>query len=105
MSRKDAILIASRTLSVFFTVWALTEISYLPEFLHSYLRYNGEGIAQTEYVHYMHHYHLLRLGFLITRIIGYALLARWLYKGGRGVEEVLFPAHSDKITIQGGEFN
>jgi hypothetical protein len=101
MSRKDAIVIASRALSVFLTVWALTEISYLPEFLHSYLRYTSEGIVQTEYVHYMHHYHLLRLGFLITRIVGYALMARWLYKGGQGVEALLFPAQSDEITIQG----
>ena len=38
MSRKDAVLLASRALAVLFIVSALIEMSYLPERLHSFLR-------------------------------------------------------------------
>jgi hypothetical protein len=34
---------------------------------------------------------LLAIGFLITRIVGYSLLARWLFRGGHEVEELLLP--------------
>lgn len=76
MSKKDAIVVASRILSVLLTIWALSEVSYLPEFLHSYLHYSRDGVACSAYGQYMQHYYLLRLCFLITRIIGYSLMAQ-----------------------------
>lgn len=100
MSREDAVSIVSRSLSVLFTVFALVEMSYLPEFVHSYLRYTGEGVTQTSYVEYMHHYHLLRAGFLIARIVGYLLFARWFYKGGPAIEDLLLPSHVDERPVQ-----
>ena len=39
ISRKDAVTLASRTLAVLLTVWALRDVSYLPETLHSFLHY------------------------------------------------------------------
>lgn len=99
MSRKDAVVIASRILSVFMTVFALAEVSYLPEFLHSYLRYADQGTGSSAYLQYLHHYYLLRTGFLITRIIGYLLMARWLHKGGPGVQELLLPSSSEQETV------
>ena len=39
MSRRDAIVLASRTLAVLLTVGALTDVSYLPERLHSFLHF------------------------------------------------------------------
>jgi hypothetical protein len=99
MSRKDAVVIASRVLSVFFTISALCEVSYLPEFVNSYLHYNVE-VTTSAYVEYMHHYYLLRLGFLVTRIIGFVLMARWLHKGGAGVEELLLPSTHESAPVQ-----
>lgn len=98
MSSKDGVLIASRILSVFFTVWALGEVTYLPEFLHSYLHYTDPDIVPSAYVQYMHHYYLLRVGFLVTRIIGYFLMARWLYKAGPGIEELLLPSQTEQTV-------
>jgi hypothetical protein len=74
ISRKDAVLLASRTLAVLLTVSALADVSYVPERLHSFLHYlNYESSsAATEY---MRHYYLIALGFLVTRIIGFALMA------------------------------
>ena len=91
MSRKDAIVLASRTLAVLLTVWALTDVAYLPGSLHSFLHYLYDERPSTPGVPYMRHYHLISLGFLITRIVGYSLMARWLYRGGPEIEELLLP--------------
>ena len=99
MSRKDAIMLASRTLAILLTVWALTDVSYLPERVHSFLHYiNQENYSAS--TQYMGHYYLIELGFLVTRIVGYSLAARWLYKGGPEVEELFLPAELRENSVQ-----
>jgi hypothetical protein len=92
MSRKDAIVLASRTLAVLLTVWALTDASYLPERLHSFLHYLNHEPASSGAIEYGRHYYLIELGFLVTRMVGYSLMARWLFKGGPEIEDLLMPA-------------
>jgi hypothetical protein len=48
----------------------------------------------------MRHSHLISLGFLITRIVGFSLMARWLFKGGSEVEELLLPSESKQEAAQ-----
>ena len=91
MSTKDAVVLASRTLAVLLTVWALNEVSHLPGTLHSFLDYLNHESSSSAGVQYMRHSYLISLGFLITRIVGYSLMAWWLYKGGPEVEELLLP--------------
>lgn len=99
MSKRDAVIIASRILCVLFIAWALTEISYLPEFVDSY-RYYANGVySSVGYVQYMQQYHLLRVCFLIVRIVGYLLLARWLYKAGPDVQEVFLPEQPTETGV------
>jgi hypothetical protein len=98
MSRKDAILLTSRMLSVLMTVWALGEIWYVPEVLHSYLHY-GRITVSSAYSEYMQHYYLVRLSSLFTRIIGFFLLARWFQKCGADVEELFLPS-PEEIPVQ-----
>ena len=90
ISRKDALTLASRTLATLLIVWALTDVSYLPERLHSYLHYLNHEPA-TSGIDYMRHYHLIELGFLVARVVGYLLMARWLFQGGSEIEELLLP--------------
>jgi hypothetical protein len=90
ISRKDALLLTSRSLALLLTVSALAEISYLPEFLHSFFRYINQEPGSTT-SQYWRHYYLIRLGFLVVRIVGFSHMARWLYRGGPEVEELLFP--------------
>lgn len=91
MSRSEAVWIASRTLAVLLTVWALTDVSYLPASVFSYLRYASHSLDNSPSIEYWRHSTLISLGFLITRVIGYSLMARWLYKGGPEVAELLLP--------------
>ena len=99
MSRKDAVVLASRTLALFFVVSTLAEASYLPEYLHSFHYYINQGGSSSTAVQYWSHYYLIRAGFLVTRMVGYFLIARWLYKGGPEVEELLFGAPPEETSI------
>jgi hypothetical protein len=100
MSRKDAVVLASRTLALLLTVWALGEASSLPEGLHSFLRYINQEPGSSTVIQYWRHYYLIRLGFMVTRIVGFSLLAGWLYKGGPDVEGLLSPAAPDENSVQ-----
>ncbi|MGD0163196.1 MAG: hypothetical protein ABSB39_12065 [Candidatus Sulfotelmatobacter sp.] len=99
MSRKDALVLASRVLAVFLTVWALAEASYLPEFVYSLRHYFNDASSSTT-VEYWRHYYLLRTGFLVTRTVGYFLMATWLYRGGPDVEELLSGAAPEETSVQ-----
>ena len=98
MSRKDAVLLASRVLALLFIVSALIEVSYLPERLHSFLRYVNQEPASSTAIQYWRHYHLIALGFLITRIVGFSLMALWLRKCGPEVEALLLPPEREEIV-------
>ena len=89
MSRQEALTIASRALALLFAVGALSEASYLPEFIHSFRHYGNLEPGSSTAIQYLRHYYLIRLSFLAIRVVGYSLLARWLYKGGPEVEELL----------------
>jgi hypothetical protein len=94
MSRKEAVRLGSRLLAVLLTVWTLSELSSLPVSIYSFLHYaDGESVLSPALQYWRHHY-LLSLGFQIVRIVGFALAARWLYKGSPEVEEFLLPAES-----------
>jgi hypothetical protein len=97
MSRRDAVTLASRTLAVLMTVWALTEVSHLPASAYSFRHY-ASGDPGSAYVQYWHHCHLIVLGFLITRITGYSLMARWMLKAGPEIEQLLLPGSDEPPT-------
>ena len=100
MSRKDAVTLASRTLALLMTVWALADMSYLPGRLNSFLHYANSASKSSNGIDYGRHYYVIELGFLITRIVGFSLLARWLYKGGEEVEQLLLPEPSEREVPQ-----
>jgi hypothetical protein len=91
MSRKDAAVLASRALAVLFIVWAFSEASSLPERVHSFIHYMDGNPVSTTFIEYRRHYYLISLGFAVIRVVGFSLLAAWLYRGGPDVEELLSP--------------
>jgi hypothetical protein len=93
ISRKDAVVLSSRTLATLLIVWTLGEVSYLPSRLYWYLHYLNHEPASSG-IDYLRHDYLIQLGFLVARIVGYSLMARWLYQGGHEVEELLLPVES-----------
>ena len=100
MSRRDVIVLTSRALAVLLIVSALVEASYLPERVHSFLRYLNSEPAASNSIQYWRHYYLISLGFLVTRVVGFSLVGRWLYRGGPEVEKLLLPSTDPQNAIQ-----
>ncbi len=78
-------------------ILALWELSYLPEYVQSFLHYadyQATPSTNTQYLDYWRHHLLIGLGFLVTRIIGFALVSLWFFKGGPEIEQLLLPAAS-----------
>jgi len=95
MSREDAIVLASRTLALFLTVWVLSDLCYVPERVYSFLRYSLQGSALSPGSDYWYHSYAISLGILIVRIVGLSLTARWLFKGGPSVTKLFLPSDQD----------
>jgi len=100
MSRMDAIVLPSRALAVLFVVSALVEASYLPERLYSFLHYIDQGPGPAALMEYRRHYYLINLGFLVVRVVGFSLMARWLYRGGPEIEELLSSPAPHESAVQ-----
>jgi hypothetical protein len=98
MSKREAVLLASRALAVLLMVWALSDVSYLPGRVFSLLHYLNRE-PSSAYTEYMRHYYITEVGFLVTRIVGFSLLSRVLFKGGPDIHELLLPA-SDQQARQ-----
>lgn len=100
MSREEAIVLASRTLAVLMMVWALGEVCALPQALILYTRYLHLGPFPTESAQHWRQYYTVEIGFLITKILGFALLARWLFRGGPEVAALMMPTTQSEIAVQ-----
>jgi hypothetical protein len=100
MSRMDAVTLASRTLATLLVVWALSELTSLPGAVNSLIHYgDGVSVLSTARAYWLHHY-LTATGFLVVRIVGFALTARWLYRGGPEVAELLLPEPSGESAAR-----
>jgi hypothetical protein len=97
MSKEDAVILASRTLAVLLVVWALAETSQLPSVLYAFRHYSSAELSTSVATDYYRHSHLISLSFLLVRIIGFSMMARWLFKGGPDITELLLP--SDRGTF------
>jgi hypothetical protein len=75
---------------VLLIVSVLVEASYLPERVH--LRYLYSQPAASNSIQHGRHYYPISLGFLVTRIVGFSLVGRGLYRGGPEVEKLLLPS-------------
>ena len=93
MSRREAVVLASRTLAVLLTTWVLVSLSYLPTEVVSLVHHPPEAIPSAANL-YWRHYYSIQLSFAVVRIIGLSLFARWLFRCGPEVEEALLPAAS-----------
>jgi hypothetical protein len=103
MSREDAIVLVSRALAVLLTLWVLVDVSYLPADLLAFRHYVDHEITSSggaEYWLYWRHHYLMELSFLVTRIVGLSLMARWLFKGSPEVASMLLPNAAEQIPPQ-----
>ena len=67
---------------------------------YSFLRYANQDATSSAAIYWRRHHYFIEISFLVTRILAFSLLARWLYKGGPQVEELLFPSDVQENTTQ-----
>lgn len=99
MSREEGVTLASRTLAALLVVWALTETSHLPATVYAFRHYASVELSSPTATEYYRHANLISLCFLIVRIVGFSLMARWLHKGGPDITELLLPTTRDEVAV------
>lgn len=87
MTKREGILLASRALAFYLLCWALSDITYLPQYLLSY-RHHSSVLIATDY---WSTYHALAFWFHIVRIVALLAAASWLYRCGERVQRFFLP--------------
>ena len=100
MSKRNAVVVASRTLALLLLVWTFAEFCSLPQIVLSYIYYARNEPATT-YIDFMRHYHLALLTANVAKILGFSVLANWLFKAGPEVAATLLPSGPDEDLVQG----
>lgn len=96
MSRRDAVVLASRTLAMLLLIWTFADLSYLPEELHSFRHYLSGEAGASLYEHMQYHY-LLLIAFRLVRALGFLLIVIWLRRCGPEVMELLLPVEQQDV--------
>src|SRR5262249_52779333 len=87
MTKREAILLASRGFGLYLTVWGLVELTYLPSSLMSFLHHS----LTAGYHDYLFAYYGLSLSLHLVRMLGLLVAARWLLKSGNSVAQFFDP--------------
>lgn len=102
MTRKETVLLVSRALSLLWGACGLTEVTYLPERLHSFVHYTRGGgfLGYSASDSYLGDSYRLSVAFLFVRIAIYLTLAVVFWKCGPRVEGTLLPnvAEAERLT-------
>ena len=86
MTKRDAVVLASRALALYLICWALSDITHLPQIILEF-RHHGTAAAHDS----GWNYYRVDLTFYIVRIVALFVTAEWLIKGGDGVYRFFLP--------------
>jgi len=90
MSRRDAVLIASRGFAIYMAVWASVEVTYLADNLHSLFHHLSQrSVLATQ--DYWTNYYVLRTALNVVRMLGLFLGAIFFWRCGPRVEALFAP--------------
>lgn len=90
MSTKQAVTIACRVLSVYFLTWMLTDLTYLPSNLYSFLHHESAmGAFSTTY---WRNSDLISLSFRVLRMVALFFAVQWFYRAGPAVQRYFLPS-------------
>ena len=98
MTRREGLLLASHAFALYLLSWGLSDVSYLPEHLHSFTHHSSVLISED----YWWRHDLLSLSLLIMRIVALFATAGWLYRCSPRVEAYFFPPEKASLTSPTG---
>ena len=94
MTRRDAILLASRALALYLIAWALNDLSYLPESVLSF-RHNTSVLYSNNY---LRTYYGVAIVVRVLRSTALFLTAAWLYRCGGRVQAYFLPVEPSALA-------
>ena len=92
MSKRDAVLIASRAFALYFFCWAADNVTYIPGRLHS-LSYH-RSVLYSE--NYFHRADMISLVSLIVRVAVLLAAAVWFYRSGPRLQSFFIPSQREE---------
>jgi hypothetical protein len=94
MSRKEMVLLASRTFALLLTSWVFVELSYLPERISTLWHHMTlQSVMATS--DYAGRYYALLIAMNVLRILVLSLGAILFWRCGPRIEALLAPQHPD----------
>ena len=93
MSRKEAVLLIARTISVYLLIWALTDLTYIRQNLFALADHASLTAIVSE--NYLRNYDLIYLAFRFIRIVALFAAANWFHSCGTKGEHFFFPFDTD----------
>jgi len=81
MAPKEVITIVSRTLAIYFLAWLLSDLTYLPSHLFSFL-YHQNSLNTPGGTSYWRDSAFISLAFLVLRVVALFFAVQWFYRSG-----------------------
>lgn len=94
MTRRDAVILASRALALYLFAWGLNDLSYVPQTVVS-LRHHYSVLSSNDY---WFSYYGLELLVRIGRLAALFVTAAWLYACGPRVQRFFLPVDETAST-------
>jgi len=98
MTKREAVLLASRALSLYLLCWGLNDLSYVAQPLFSLVHHSRVAASRD----YLWGYYVVDLAFHAIRIIALFATAGWLYKCSPRVEGFFLPSEAPNIARSEG---
>ena len=90
MSKREAVVLASRVVALYLLCWAVSDIMHLPQEIMSF-RHHGTAAAHD----WLWSAYRVELTFYVVRIVGLFIVAEWLIKCGAGVYRYFLPLEGE----------
>ena len=85
MTTKQAVVIVSRGLAVYFLFWFVSDLTYLPSNLFS-LWHHRNMLGATDWTTYLRDSDLISLSFRLLRMVVLFFAVQWFYRAGPAVQ-------------------
>lgn len=86
MTKREAVVLASRAVALYLICWAVSDITHLPQEIMSF-RHHGTAAAHD----WLWSVYRVELTFYVVRIVALFVTAEWLIKCGDGVYRYFLP--------------
>ena len=95
MSAKQAVTIVSRALAIYFLVWFLTDLTYLPSNLYSLFHHSGTvSVLGTSY---WLNSDLISLSFRLLRMVVLFFAVQWFYRAGPSIQGYFLASTEEEL--------